>query len=87
MTAIGLLAMFSPDDTELLIKIQRLSADERKIIGELINRMDAGRRVYGPWRLADGRDLPAEALEEVLDALHYCAAALVRLGADKGDTT
>ena len=36
--------------------------------------------MYGCWQVSDGRDYHTEALEEVLDALNYCAAELVRLG-------
>ncbi len=56
-----------------------LSTDERAIVELLRQRLDDGRRQYGPWRVDDGRDNPREALAEVVDALHYCAAELVRL--------
>ncbi|MCC7536230.1 MAG: hypothetical protein IT379_08450 [Deltaproteobacteria bacterium] len=56
-----------------------LSTDERAIVELLRRRLDDGRRQYGPWRVDDGRDNPREALAEVIDALHYCAAELVRL--------
>jgi hypothetical protein len=63
--------------------IARMPADERQIIEQLVTRMEKGRRGYGPWHVSDGRDYPVEALLEVLDALHYCAAELVRLS--RGD--
>jgi hypothetical protein len=54
-------------------------SDESAILRLLSERLAEGRRVYGPWRVDDGRRYPREALAEVLDALHYCAAELVRL--------
>ena len=57
----------------------RLGGDERHIAQTLLQRLEEGRRLYGPWKVDDGRENPREALEEVLDALHYCAAELVRL--------
>ena len=55
------------------------NADERSIIDTIASRIAEGRRTYGPWRVDDGRDNPREALAEVMDALNYCAAELVRL--------
>ena len=55
------------------------SPDERAILDTLVGRLDMGRRQYGTWRVDDGRNNPKEALAEVMDALHYCAAELVRL--------
>ncbi|GAC1587135.1 MAG: hypothetical protein NVS3B20_15810 [Polyangiales bacterium] len=52
---------------------------EQRILSLLGERMREGRRSYGPWNLHDGRRYPREALSEVLDALHYCAAELLRL--------
>jgi hypothetical protein len=57
----------------------RIDGDEAAILKLLADRLDAGRRVYGPWSVVDGRRYPREALEEVLDALAYCGAELVRL--------
>ncbi len=59
-------------------RITALPADERAILESLVGRMEAGRRQYGPWNVDDGRDYPSEAFEEIVDALHYCAAELVR---------
>ena len=56
-----------------------LEADERQMVETLLARMHAGRSEYGPWRTDDGRVYPREALMEVIDALNYCAAELVRL--------
>ena len=59
-------------------RIEALQADERAIVKRLLDRIEQGREVYGPWKVDDGRDYRAEAFEEVIDALHYCAAALVK---------
>jgi len=67
-----------PQD-RLLARVQSLEADERAIVETIVARIEAGRREYGPWRTGDGRDYPAEALAEVIDALNYCGAELVRL--------
>jgi hypothetical protein len=66
--------------TNLVQRISGMATDEQAIITALIDRLDAGRHSYGPWRIDDGRQYEAEALEEVLDALHYVAAQLVRMG-------
>jgi hypothetical protein len=66
--------------TSLVQRISGMPADEQTIIKALVDRLDTGRQSYGPWRIDDGRQYEAEALEEVLDALHYVAAQLVRLG-------
>jgi hypothetical protein len=60
-------------------RLAGFSADERSIVGTIVERLADGRRVYGPWRVDDGRNNPKEALAEVMDALNYCAAELVRL--------
>jgi len=56
-----------------------MRADEQSIVGAIVERMHEGRSEYGPWRVDDGRDYPREALHEVMDALNYCAAELVRM--------
>ncbi|MCP4674545.1 MAG: hypothetical protein GY854_03310 [Deltaproteobacteria bacterium] len=65
--------------------IEALPTDEKAIITALLQRLCSGRETYGPWRVDDGRDYRQEALAEVLDALHYCAAELVRLSRFKND--
>jgi len=55
------------------------NADERSIIDTIASRIADGRRTYGAWHVDDGRNNPREALAEVMDALNYCAAELVRL--------
>ena len=64
--------------TTLAERIEALQADERAILEKLLDRIEQGRKVYGPWKVDDGRDYRAEAFDEVIDALHYCAAALVK---------
>ena len=64
--------------TTLAERIEALQADERAIVEKLLDRIEQGRELYGPWKVDDGRDYQAEALDEVIDALHYCAAALVK---------
>ena len=62
----------------IIERVESLQADERAIVERLLDRLEQGRETYGPWRVNDGRDYRAEALDEIIDALHYCAAALVR---------
>lgn len=64
----------------LITRVRALEADERALVETILARIDAGRADYGPWNTDDGRDYPREALAEVLDALNYCAAELVRIG-------
>ncbi|HMA96874.1 MAG TPA: DUF4406 domain-containing protein [Polyangiaceae bacterium] len=60
-------------------RISCLPIDERSILETLLTRMGLGRRLYGPWIIdGDNRDYPVEALAEVIDSLHYCAAELIR---------
>lgn len=66
--------------TQLSSLVGALRADERSMVQTLLRRMHAGRRDYGAWHTDDGRDYPREALHEVIDALNYCAAELVRMG-------
>ena len=66
-------------ESTLWNKIMGLRKDERAIVEALLDRLEQGRKDYGPWNVDDGRNYPKEALAEVIDALHYCAAELVRL--------
>ncbi|MBN1653534.1 MAG: hypothetical protein JXA30_07130 [Deltaproteobacteria bacterium] len=67
------------DGTERIVeRIQVLKADERAIIEAILDRMELGRNTYGPWKVDDGRSHQAEAFEEIIDALQYCAAGLVK---------
>jgi len=60
-------------------RIEQLPADERAILEALLDRLEQGRADYGPWQVDDGRNNVAEAFDEILDAMHYAAAGLVRL--------
>ncbi len=64
----------------LITRVRALEADERALVEMILGRIDEGRKDYGPWDSDDGRDYPTEALAEVIDALNYCGAELVRLG-------
>ena len=66
--------------------LKGLQGDERAIAEVALSRLDQGRPVYGPWKIDDGRDYPREAMAEVIDALHYCAAELVRLRRNRPST-
>lgn len=59
-------------------RIRSLPEDEEEITTTLLERLERGRREYGAWDVHDGRDYESEALEEMLDGLHYLAAAVVR---------
>ncbi|MGO9707488.1 MAG: exonuclease domain-containing protein [Polyangiaceae bacterium] len=59
--------------------------DEDAILSVQAARLAEGKHTYGTWRVGDGRNNPGEALLEVLDALNYCAAELVRLSRAKGE--
>ena len=63
---------------KLAQRIASLREDERAIVEALLDRIEQGRQEYGPWKVNDGRDYPQEAFDEVIDALHYCAAALLK---------
>lgn len=66
-------------DNRIGAMVRSLEGDERAIVETLLERLSMGRERYGPWRVSDGRDYRTDTFEEVLDALHYCAAELVRL--------
>ncbi len=59
--------------------------DEDAILAVQAARLTEGKHTYGKWRVGDGRNNPGEALLEVLDALNYCAAELVRLSRANGE--
>lgn len=58
--------------------------DEDAILAAQAARLAEGRHTYGHWRVHDGRNHAGEALLEVMDALNYCAAELVRLARPNG---
>ena len=61
------------------------NGDEDAILSVQAARLAEGKHTYGTWRVGDGRNNPGEALLEVLDALNYCAAELVRLSRANGE--
>jgi DNA polymerase-3 subunit epsilon len=61
--------------------------DEGAILATQAARLAEGRHTYGTWRVGDGRNNAGEALLEVMDALNYCAAELLRLAREKGEAT
>ena len=67
----------------LMTRVMALRADEHAIVTALLERIEAGRADYGPWRVDDGRDYTEEALQELLDGMAYVAAGIVRLGAKR----
>lgn len=52
---------------------------EKEIAHLVIERLIEGAQEYGPWPVDDARDNFEEALEELVDTLHYVAAEVVRL--------
>lgn len=64
---------------KLARRIEDLQGDERDIVSIVLDRIEQGRKTYGPWRVDDRHSNPREALYGVIDALHYSAAELYRL--------
>ncbi|MGO8994722.1 MAG: exonuclease domain-containing protein [Polyangiaceae bacterium] len=62
-----------------------MEGDEDAILATQAARLAEGQHTYGTWRVGDGRNNAGEALLEVMDALNYCAAELVRLARAKGE--
>ena len=62
-----------------------MAQDEGAILATQAARLAEGRHTYGTWRVDDGRNNTGEALLEVMDALNYCAAELLRLAREKGE--
>jgi hypothetical protein len=72
--------------SEIEERLQKLPEGERRIHDLLLTRLEAGLAHYGVWKInRDTRSMPGEALDEVIDCLHYCAAELLRLR-DLGDS-
>lgn len=72
-----------PDDSdELLSYYSLMNADERSVLMSCAKKIvGKGRAEYGTMNLAtDTRDLTAEAADELLDAVVYCAMALRKAG-------
>ena len=64
--------------------VDRLQGDEAALVVRLLERLDRGRTTYGVLRRDDGRIWGREMLEELLDALVYGSAALVRMEREAG---
>jgi len=62
-----------------------IAGDEDAILATQAARLAEGQHTYGAWKVADGRNNAGEALLEVMDALNYCAAELLRLARAKGE--
>ncbi len=71
---------------QLGARLGALNSDEHSIALKILDRLEEGRREYGPWDVRDGRDYVNEALEEAIDGFVYCAAGLVGLEAGHRDT-
>ena len=66
---------------EIADTLDDLSGDELLLVRLSVERLTAGRRVYGQWNIAgDKRDMDREALEEAIDLAHYIAARLLQTG-------
>lgn len=60
--------------------IENFEADEKEIVKLVLGRMAQGQKNYGPWRIeSDKRNYTQETLAEIIDAMHYCAAELIRM--------
>lgn len=66
------------DRSQAGARLTSLPDEERDITDTLLDRLAEGRAQYGEWDVLDGRDYVGEAYEELLDGLHYIAAALVK---------
>ena len=65
------------NEYRLAVRISSLGADEQRILIKTLERLEQGKKEYGEWKIPDGRDYDNEVLEEVIDALQYCAAKLI----------
>ncbi len=61
----------------LIERFESLGKHEKAIlklvIEKAVSRMEVGRRTYGEWLPGDKRSFAREAMEEVVDAMHYLA--------------
>ena len=75
-----------PGDVQLVVAdllelFSRATPDELDVLGEVWERIEYGRRLYGPWDSAgEQRDLGRERDEEIFDGLVYAAQKAVRRG-------
>jgi hypothetical protein len=72
---------------EIAKTVAGFQADEKEIISTIVQRIDRGRSIYGPWEIGgeQPRNYVQEALEEALDGMNYIAAELVRLKTERYD--
>jgi hypothetical protein len=72
---------------EIAKTIAGFQADEQEIVSTIIQRIDRGRSIYGPWEIGGEkpRNYVQEALEEALDGMSYIAAELCRLKTEHHD--
>ena len=73
----------SPED--IAKTVAGFQADELEIVSTIIQRIDRGRKEYGPWEIDQDhhRDYRREALEELTDSLAYLTAEVVRMTRDR----
>jgi hypothetical protein len=72
---------------EIAKTVAGFQADEKEIVSTIIQRIDRGRSIYGPWEIGGDkpRNYVQEALEEAFDGMSYIAAELYRLKTDQHD--
>jgi len=71
--------MNTPEAADIAAALAMLGRDELKVVLLVARRLAAGRKAYGPLRIAgDTRDWRREASEELLDATVYLAADVLR---------
>lgn len=73
------------DPVSLFERLERLNADEREVIFCVLDRIEQGRKAYGPLDLSnDARDWEAEWLSEDLDGCIYRAMRTVQMRRQRG---
>ena len=64
----------------IICKLEDFGGEELEMIEVLVDRLAMGQDMFGEWTPSDDdRDNAEEAYEEIIDALHYVSAELVRL--------
>jgi hypothetical protein len=66
---------------EIVSMLAKFEPDEKEIVATIVQRIDRGRREYGPWEIDKDhdRDYRREAFEELVDTAIYSSAELVRM--------
>ena len=69
---------------DIVSRLHDCSHDELLVLGEMLGRLELGRRRYGFLDLTKARDWDREAAEELLDMSIYraCATLAERMGTD-----